>query len=149
MVSVLLGHSKRGNFAPMVPGASCLFYQPWWPLEFAKVIWSGPSCCSPARALLSPCPIGCFLSDWLDAEKKPHRGAASGLKRALVGKGGLLLINIFCCQSALQLGPVAVCFGRIGDVFGFIGGVFLGCLRHLLIPFVRSFRWLSLKIQAQ
>lgn len=38
------------------PGATCLFYQPWWPLEFAKVIWSGPFCSSPAWALLSPCP---------------------------------------------------------------------------------------------
>lgn len=47
----------------------------------------------------------------------------------------MLLINSFYCQSALQLGPVAVCFGRMGDVFGFIGGVFLGHLRHLLIPF--------------
>lgn len=79
-VSVLPGHSKRGSahaHAPRMPGVSCLFYQPWWPLEFAKVIWSGPCCCSPAWALLSPCPIGCLLSGWLagwlDAEKTPCR----------------------------------------------------------------------------
>lgn len=75
-------------------------------------------------------------SPWLAGSwREAPLGAGSGLRRAFTGKGSLLLRNSFYCQSALQLGLVAVCSGRMGDVFGFIGGVFLEHLGHLLIPF--------------
>lgn len=35
-------------------------------------------------------------------------------------------VNTFSCQNGLQYGAGAVFFGKAGDVFGFISGVFLG-----------------------